>query len=341
MKTFKRICAIDAIYPLFLYLLLCKDSEEIDDETFYVFGSHIPSSVVNQFKYYYQIHNNKWYMRHWTIQWIALRLIKLLRLPSMRGNVELYANDHLNWSATIIGRKTYSLLEDSPNVSTRYWGSHRMEELQRYMHYPLYKLKRLLLGSTLFKHNGYNRQCKAIVISEPSHVEYTQNKEHVLLSLNNNLWNSYSETKKETILNKFSITFSEVEQLKRFDTILLTRPLWPDDLSLNEHKKIYKHIISQYNISHILVKPHPRDTYPYENDFPGIYVFHKPVPMQLIDMLGCKFKVAVSTFSSAASQFHYPLEIHWYGSEIHYELVKKHGHVQPPKGALTKTLNIK
>lgn len=340
MKKYKRICAVDAIYPLFLYLLLCKDNEEIENDTFYVFGSHIPESIIKKFKHSYQFKASKWYTVHWAIYWVVLRFIKFFLLPSLSKGGELYANDHLEWSSILIGYTQYILLEDGPTVCDRYYHGPKKKELEQLRRHSLYRLKKLLYGPTLFKRNGHNYYCKSIVMAQPSYVEYVKDKKQIVLSLTTNLWNSFNELKKKIVLDKFNLTLSEVEALKQFEIILLTRPLWPDTLSRKEHQTIYKQIISNYDWKRMLVKPHPRDNYSYENDFPGIYVFHKPVPMQLIDMLGCQFKVAISTFSTAVSQFDYPLTIMWYGTEIHPSLVNVHGHVEPPKNAVIKSLSL-
>ena len=97
--------------------------------------------------------------------------------------------------------------------------------------------------------------------------------------------------------------------------------------------KLYGQIVNNYDKNNLIIKTHPRDNIPYEQLFPGIVVFRKKVPSQLIDLVGVHFKKAITVFSSAALSFAYPIQVDWYGTEIHPKVLSIYGHYTPPSEA--------
>jgi hypothetical protein len=66
-------------------------------------------------------------------------------------------------------------------------------------------------------------------------------------------------------------------------------------------------------------------------------VFEKPVPMHLFNLLGARFKKAITVFSSTVASFDYNIEIDWYGTEISEPLLNKFGIQRCPPPLYRKT----
>jgi hypothetical protein len=66
-------------------------------------------------------------------------------------------------------------------------------------------------------------------------------------------------------------------------------------------------------------------------------VFEKPIPMHLFNLLGVRFKKAITVFSSTVVSFDYNIEIDWYGTEISKALVDKFGIQKCPPLLYNKT----
>ena len=140
------------------------------------------------------------------------------------------------------------------------------------------------------------------------------------------LWDNSPKEKKQFILNVFDINPSDIQILNSRDIILFTQQFSDDHyLTVDEQITLYKKILSNYDQTKVIIKPHPRDSIDYKKKFPGIAVFEKIAPMQLLDLLDIHFKIAVTISSSAVLSIPYKLKIDWYGSRIHPKLLKIEG----------------
>jgi hypothetical protein len=95
--------------------------------------------------------------------------------------------------------------------------------------------------------------------------------------------------------------------------------------------------VNNYDRGTLLIKKHPRETFDYKILFPDIPVFEKPIPIQLFDLLGVRFKRAITVFSSAVASFDYDIKIDWYGTEISEALLKNFGSKRCPPPLYSKT----
>ena len=124
--------------------------------------------------------------------------------------------------------------------------------------------------------------------------------------------------KQEYLLSKFGVTTKDIETIGRKSIILFTQPLFSDNiLTQTEHFEVYNKIISDFPAEDIIIKTHPRDKFPYPQYFPKIGLFDKPVPMELLSMVGVRFKKAVTICSTVVYTLPYKLDIIWVGSNVH------------------------
>ena len=63
----------------------------------------------------------------------------------------------------------------------------------------------------------------------------------------------------------------------------------------------------------------------YKQYFPEATVLDKPLPFELLTIMGIKFKKAITLFSSAAFNLPAQTELAWYGTSVHPVLEEKLG----------------
>ncbi len=319
-KRYSRICIVCTVYSLFEYLLY-SSYEEIED-TFFIFEKWMWPQFGNKFNNSYCMHARGMGRRGRNIMWIYWYYLKWFRLPAFKG-AELFTLDHLPYHPIFIGRHKYTLLEDGPychtvkmknNVPYSVFEEREAEHLPTFSERFFFKFRKIVYGPVYFNRWGKNNICSDIILSTDDYLDYFKDKtiHHIKL---NGIWDSFPINKQEFILNVFNMTTDDINLLRSKKVIILTQPLWPDYISEEEHGNVWKSIISKYPISDILVKPHPRDNYKYENDIEGLTVFRKKIPSQFFDVLNLHFSKAVTTFSSSVFGLN-ATEIDWYGTEV-------------------------
>ena len=313
----KRVCITGTIYSLFLYLLI--SSEQQIKDTFYFFGDPIPYHVQKNFKYYYSFKRG---LKLWErrILKIYLRLFSRFKWNFL-NEAEIYAQDHFWFSPGIIGNRDYTLLEDAPLIASRFYGT----EIYTKQKTSNKKLSSFFYGPLFQKYMGISNQCTKIILTKPDNAPYLKGKELSLSSIDL-LWDKCNEQKRKLILSIFNVTQTDIDLLKKKSKIFFSQPFFNDKfMSKEEHINLFKSVLADYDSQEVILKVHPRDLIEYENYFPKILIFKKPIPMQLFNLLGIKFTSAITFFSTAALSFPYDIEIDWRGTKVHKNLLNHFG----------------
>jgi hypothetical protein len=265
------------------------------------------------------------------VAWLYWYLIKWFKLPNYK-DADLFTLDHLPHYPVLIGKHKYTLLEDGPfchSVMMKNNLPYSTFEEQEYLlnlsivEKGLFKIRKKLYGPVYYNRWGKNKYCTDIILSTDDYLDYFKTKKIHRLKFEG-IWDSFSDEKQELILKSFDMTRDDVSLLKSKKIIILTQPLYPDYISNEEHGEIWRRIISKYPLNEIIVKPHPRDNYKYEDDFIGLPVFRKKIPSQFFEVLNLEFQKAVTTFTSAV----FGLKVHeidWYGTEVSDTIHKRIG----------------
>ena len=323
MEMRKRNCfslAADTTYALLFYLLYASD-EMIRATTYYV-GKNLsslplhPKIVLPPIEPY----TNKELRKY---RWRCLKFRKSLK------HSEIFAQDHLYFSAPLIDNLPYTVLEDCPNFFT-VLNSHPDE--------PSYKdslrarLYNFLVGRIYNRYGGYNSYCINRIVTSDSDLQLFN---HLQLNCEQcnlqDMWDNASDFKRTYIKQVFSVD-SMMEQSMR-PVVIFSQPLTVDcHFSASEVSALFQPYIEKYGAERILVKLHPRDIFDYNKYFPGISVMSTKAPQQLLSIMGYKFKTAITVCSSAVSNMDDDTEIIWIGAEVDERIVKAYGHVKcPPK----------
>lgn len=139
------------------------------------------------------------------------------------------------------------------------------------------------------------------------------------------LWNNKTKNEQQEILEIFSFNKEIIEDLKERNIILYTQPL-SEDRIISEKEKIelYSKIISNYPREKLLLKIHPREKTNYKEIFKEILILEQNFPAELFELLEIKFEKGVTLFSTAVLNSGLK-EIDFYGTEVHYNILKKFG----------------
>lgn len=306
-------------YALLLYMLY-TDEDKLAKTVYYV-GKHLLDCNLP----------NKIYMPDvtpYTTRSLIQYRLKCLkyRFSLMRTNI--YAQDHLSFSAALIDNLTYTELEDCPNYFSVLASRAPKEPpfipcLGSY----IYNIK---VGRIFNRYGGFNPWCVNRIVTSTPDVHFFGRLglrcEQVNLS---QLWKEASASKRQFIQDVYSL--SDVEKLISKKVVVFSQPLVKDAyMSCEEFATLYKPYIDKYGIDNILVKIHPRDDFDYEKYFPGITTLKTKAPQQLLSAMGIKFKTAITVCSSAVSSMDEDCEIVWIGAEVDDRIVKAYGHVKSP-----------
>ncbi len=333
-KKFSRICNVNTQYSLLLYLVYSSWDEICD--TFFIFAGNAFKrfNAKQKFKYYNQ-----------DFRWISIPVIsfyvnilhywyiKKTRLPKF-SHAQLFTQDHLLKDNILIWKHPYTLIEDAPHCfRDTYWYSKSKisreyeEERKKELTYKL--LKKHICGPAFYNRFGNNPLCTDVLLTYDDDLDYLKNKKLHYMDFRGK-WDSFPEEKKQFILKVFELDEDDIKIFSSRKIVIFTQPLTIKYLSKERHKEIYSSIIRNYPQNDIIIKVHPRDLYPYENDFPDAVVFRKATPSQLFDLLGISFDKVVTLFSTAVVGVKFK-ELDWYGTEYVPELKNIFGKIEPPK----------
>jgi hypothetical protein len=243
---------------------------------------------------------------------VFLNYFSYIKWPFLKKS-KLFGHDHLFFSPGLIGRRKIILIEDG---ITNYFPPQQSGSF-------LFLRKFLCGPLAAYKWFGNHQYCDEMILTgiRRGGCEWKNKKIHWINIYK--IWENSSLYKHEKILSLFSVSMDEIKLLQGKDIVMLTQT-FSEDKIMTEYEKIemYREIVKNLDKNKLVIKTHPREKTDYAISFPDIYVFPKKVPMQLLDMLGIRFKIVYSISSSALFTFSYELEKRCLGFGIHSKLVE-------------------
>lgn len=318
-----NVCIVNTAYPLMLYLMY-SDEDNIQ-KTLFVVGDNIIDQC-KKLKYVRYVPQSEIDGR---VKVIRFRLKCLFNTLTNKSS-SFFGQDHLPFSAPLIGSHNYTLIEDGPGVFSIYKGLSGLSFNYK-AHNLFHRIRNIMYGPITERYLGNNPQCvNRIITRYDEKSDLLKDKKYTLVELNA-LWSNSTENKKNLILEVFGVDKKELELLQR-PHILLTQPLMVDcGFSEEEEVLMYKNIIEKYsNEGSIVIKPHPRDLLDYNKYFPTIPVMKTKAPMQLFGAMGYDFKKAITISSSSVSCFTSSTEIVWLGTKIDDRICNFYGDIEKP-----------
>lgn len=314
----QQVCICVVIYPLLQYLLL-NDLEMCKHHTAYILDETIHPGIRKKLpSYTFREYPATPFYKVW--RKVARSFQALTRdwnHPYLKRAL-IYAQDH-DIPAILIGKHSYYLLQDAPNIytmlsadacSVRLASERKASSLRG-------KIESMIYGAPFISHHGQNPQCKKIFLTEENTAPVLTEKECQLNPLKD-LWSASSQEKKDFILHIFGVDSSDMDILKSYPVVFFTQPWLAGQLLSEEecfelHQKIFQH----YDHSQLLIKTHPRDHFDYAKYFPDIAIYRKPVNVELLSLLNVSLKRAVTICSAAVYSFPESVEVDWFGPEVH------------------------
>lgn len=305
-------------YALLLYLLY-TDEDKLENTNYFVGHGLYDCILPNMIKIPEVL--------PYTVPSLIKARIKFLKYRWKLHNSNIYAQDHLTFSAPLIDNLKYTILEDCPNFF-----SVLMERMDKSAFKPClgnYWLN-FKVGRIYNRYWGFNPWCINRLVTTDSDVKTFEKLGLPCKQVNlNALWKIASPSKRNFIENVFSL--HDEAKIKQKSVVIFSQPLIGDaHLSPGEFMSLYKPYIEKYGVGNIVVKLHPRDDFDYNKYFPGITTLKTKAPQQLLSAMGIKFKTAITVCSSAVSSMDEDCEIVWIGAEVDDRIVKAYGHVKSP-----------
>lgn len=336
-KSCNRVCYVATLYTLLLYLLY--STEEEVNNTFFVLDETFPAGFEKRLKYAYKFRKVSHGRFSILINWLYYHFICFTKLPHIKKTTQLFVQDHKYAAKVLTWSHNYALIEDSAGVASRYFSGYYGKQMVNNRHNWKYCIFKLFYGPLYCYDFGCSKQCTKLLLTQDDKCPELVNKERIILpQINNDLWNSFTESKKKMILSIFDLQSDDVDVLTKRKYLLLTDPVWPDDAPYEEHDRVFHEVIKRYPVDELIIKTHPRDVnYPYETEFPGIPVFRKSIPMEMFKLLGVQFKTIITLFSTAVNQFT-DVNVEWYGTEVSPYCMRLYGHIDAPSNAIVVKL---
>lgn len=326
MKKFKYTCIVGTSYALSVYLLK-MDIHEVE-HTFFICGSNIHPSVVDQLPNAYRIKDTS-HLDNDNKELLKLFLRKYFYWPFIFSS-ELFAQDHAIYLSQIIGSQQYTLIPDGPGVFNMIdkisglkpfpYGENVTGFHKRFKYWLL---KRPASG----KYWGTNDLCINRWITSIDDVSspYLKGKKITLLDYAK-MWKSSSALKKIMLKKIYSLNDDIIKALENAEVILFTQPFMTDcGLSEQEQYCLYRDAIREYRGETILIKPHPRDKFDYDRYFPDCVILHTYAPQQLLNAIGCSPKVVITVCSTAVSEMPDSTDKIFLGTKVHPAIYAVYG----------------
>lgn len=304
-KKISRICIVDTIYTLFLYLLISTEKEI--EETFFYWSSGIPQNIRDYFKkqsYYFNQDELSKISYHKLC--IKLKLLRYFKWPFLiKNKISYWGHSHLKFSCGIIGNNSFNLIEDGLG-NYYYYGTvnPQLSDISPRVTKKRDWLKKLIFGSFYLPEYiwGENPKCKSVYLTGLMDInERIKNKSKIICI--KDLWKNSTNNKQNLILNIYNIKQEDIDIFKNKTDLLITQ-CFSEDKECTEKTKIkmYKDIIEQYckTTENIIIKTHPRETTDYSKHIPNITIFNKNIPFELLLLLKININKIITINSTVA-----------------------------------------
>lgn len=304
--NYSRVCIAGSVYTLFIYLI--TSTEEQEDNTFYFFSSGINPKVRGKFK-------NSQFLCQPSFSLSRIAFFCNLRYRSVKRwkfleTAEIFGADHLCITPGLLGDRQMVVVEDGL--------ANYLPAIMKKPNKPFKAARKLIHGSLkLDARFGAGDQVKEVILTGITTIPEVLRPKAKVVNVKK-LWNSMCAKRKSKILSYFSLTDEDITVLRQKKSVLFTQPLVLDaKMDEVELAEVYRKILDGVDYSNLVIKTHPRDTVDYSKYFPGVLVFNKVVPMELLSLLDVDFDDAYTISTTAVFSLPSTTNIHFSGTTVH------------------------
>lgn len=191
-----------------------------------------------------------------------------------RRDIPVWGHDHLLLSRAFLSNGI-NVLEDG-------LGNYNYQYTRQYI---------IIMDSgRLYASLGYDELVKKVVLTGQFDVpqELMHKAEIVTPCL---LWNEKTEQEKTQLSDIMGFDYESIqrEAMNGRSIVFLTEPnVSAGDMLMTAEEQIelYRRILSDYDQTKVMIKPHPADYIDYESVFQDCFIINKSFPIQLVDWLG-------------------------------------------------------
>lgn len=312
-----HVCIVETVYTLFLYMILV--GEKSFEHTFFFCSLQLPDQIRDRLPRVHCFHVpqsrfKKWLFRVWLYVYSPFRWQFIKRCW-------IYGSDNSLFSSGIIGCNDFRLIEDGAS---------------NYAIYPpdasiglMHHLKKWFMGPlAAYNCGGRAYNVKKIFLTGALPIPSDIQSKVEVISVET-LWKQLSLSYRNRIMDLFGISLTELQTLRGYSEVLFTQPMFEDGLLRKEEEiALYQNLLVKSNLKKLVIKVHPRDTLDYGQLFPDSYVLKTKIPMELLSILGVKFKEVYTVFSTAALTLPYQANIHFLGTSVHPNLLRYRGLIE-------------
>lgn len=286
MKLFKRYKAIaylPNLYSLFQYLLLEPYKKE---DTLFFIHDLFPTSVSARMKNVVFLLNNSYKNKITSFLRIHYYAFINRSIPIFLGGHLLYANKFLSCFTNIFYMEDGTLSYECETKSENLFFHKRKS------------IKGRLFYGDIHPWLGLADNVRKIYLTGILPIPKIMADKVEIINLKQ-LWLQKNRKEQEDIKQLFLPADFDSSVMTGYDVFLLTQPFTNDCFSEQDNIEVYRKLLSGYDESKVIIKPHPAERINYQHYFPKAMVLNVCCPFELLFFMGCNIKKVISVNSTA------------------------------------------
>lgn len=309
-------------YQLLIFLLLIQDKIE---SNYFIFHNTFEKKILDKIKNKKIIKTKSKIKNQYILIFFKIYFLFRIKIGFLIGEFNKYKK------MEIYGESLYSILFKTENSKIYLLedgaGNYALpKEIGFNLKEKIYRmLATIIFMKKLLKYGGRSKEVDKIYLTGLAPIPNDIKRKVELINLKE-LWNKKTLEEQNEILNIFSFDLDIKKKIKGKDIILFTQPLSEDKIITEKEKvEIYSKIIKKYPKDKLIIKKHPREKTDYKDLFKENLVLDNPFPFEILNLLEVKFRKTITIFSTAALGLGEEVEVDFYGTEVHKEILKKFG----------------
>lgn len=325
--SYKKICYVNTLYPLFLFMLM--ESERDEKEIFFFLGKAIPKEVATRIKnskYLNKNFENKNKLKKYYDIYSAYRGLEQFIIKENLKDKEIYLQDNMEYSQFFLNHieNCFSLEDGVVNYNEKALNE-IINKKEKNRFFKNFRDKFLKKSKIRYKTLGLSEKIQKIYLTGLMEIPEVIKNKVELVNIKEK-WEKLPLEKKKKILNIFGFDNNNLKILNEEENkILLITQTFSEDKFISEEEKIkmYEEIINMYPGQKIVIKPHPRERTNYSKIFPNVEIIRSNFPLEVLMVLNIKFKEVVTVYSTAALNFKGITNVNFLGTENYPKIKEK------------------
>lgn len=326
---YEKLCYVNTLYPLFIFLLM-----ENNKKSLIFLGKAIPKNIAERIengKYLNRSFKSKNKIKKYIEIYLTYKNLEKFIEKEKLSDKEIYLQDNMEYSQFFLNHidNCFCLEDGVINYNIEALLTIKNEEGNN-SKIKIFRDRFLKRCKRNYKVLGLSEKIKKIYLTELLEIPEIIKPKVEVIKIKEK-WDKLSLEERNKLLYIFGLDNKLIEELYKVkDKILLITQPFSEDKFISEEEKIgiYKDIINMYSREKIIIKPHPREKTEYTSIFPEIEVLQGSFPLEILMLLGIKFKEVVTIYSTAALNFKGVTNINYLGTVNYPKIMRKFGKIE-------------